>query len=162
MTSLGNYYLDFFGATNPFWLQTEQTIRPIQPTTPVILIASKHYDTQILFTALLKNWSFEPVEASNFEDSLNLIETEKPSVILLDCISSINESVEEIKLFKTNKLSYKIPIIAFSEISGTAYKNQILKAGADECLLKPLNFACLETLIQEKVTQFNFDFGGLR
>jgi DNA-binding response OmpR family regulator len=164
MIALENSYSDLYRLSNSFWTNTEQILNPTNQKVPVILIESMDYDTQILLTTLLNFWNFEVVESTNFENSMTLIETENPAVILFDCLNSLGANVEEITGFKKNKLSHKIPIIAFSEFAEVDYQNQLLAAGAEEYLLKPINFAQLETLIHhniEKYHKFSFNFGGL-
>lgn len=164
MVDAENYYPEFFRSIEPFWENSEQILTPVSQTAPVVLIESIHLETRILFTSLLKIWNFDAVESNNLENTLTLIENEKPSLILFDCLSSITEDAEQISLIKRNKFAANIPIIAISEYFDSESENLILEAGADEYLIKPINFAQLEKLIHFKIDtyqKFRFNLGGL-
>lgn len=164
MAGLETYYPNFFGPTEFFWENQESSLSLTSQTVPVVLIESIHLETRILFTSLLKIWNFDAVESKNLEDTLLLIGRERPSLILYDCLASIMEDAENISSLKRNKCAAKIPIIALSEYSDSESENLILNAGADEYLLKPINFAQLEELIHHKINKYQksrFNFGGL-
>lgn len=65
------------------------------------------------------------------------------------------------RILVESRTSCQIPIIVFSETEESIGKREILNAGADDFLLKPLNFQQLETVIEKQIDNRNITFGGL-
>ena len=130
---------------------------------PLVLIESEDQETRVLFKNSLMVWKYNFLESNDFAETQNLIAAEKPAIILLDCVS-YQETLIKLRILRDNRISSQIPVIVFSEITESIRESEILHAGADDFLLKPINFQQLEKSIDQQIddyTRKNITFGGL-
>lgn len=130
---------------------------------PLVLIESEDQETRLLFKNSLMVWKYNFLESNDFAETQNLIAAEKPVIILLDCVS-YEETLIKLRILRDNRISSQIPVIVFSETTESIRESEILHAGADDFLLKPINFQQLEKSIEQQIDDYNhknITFGGL-
>ncbi len=107
--------------------------------TPIILIIDDEPDNFDVIDNLLANEGYELGYVSNVKQTLKLLETSQPDVILLDVMMPEINGIEFCKLFKANPQWSHIPVIMVTALSGKEDLSQCLEAGADDFISKPVD-----------------------
>ena len=119
-----------------------------------ILIFSREPDLRILLKTLLELWGLPTVETDSLDESLEIVERQKPRLILLDSVLPFEKHLETIRQIRRCKFSKGIPIIVLSGFSQPEFKNSTLAVGADGFLVKPLDFDQLESYLKKKIDNY--------
>lgn len=129
-------------SNNPGNLNFEKDLRK-----PEILIFSKETDTLLLLKTMLGMWDFMVEGIVSIPKLLISLESKIPDLIIFDFNFPFDEYLKTIKAIRQEFTLYSIPIIGISGFSQTRYKNLAIAFGADEYLIKPIDFdqlkACL-------------------
>jgi DNA-binding response OmpR family regulator len=88
-----------------------------------------------LLLLLLKSHGFEVLMANNGEDGVKLIREQTPDIVLLDLIMPGMDGWE---VCKTVRLFSDLPIVILSALDNPRMVANILDAGADDYLIKPV------------------------
>jgi DNA-binding response OmpR family regulator len=102
-----------------------------------ILLIDDDPDVRTVMSMMLKNHNYEVDTASSKEEAFNKLNSEPPSVILMDVLLSGADGREICREIKSTDDLKGIPIIMFSAHPSAADK--IDSYGADDFLSKPLN-----------------------
>lgn len=73
---------------------------------------------------------------SDPHEALNVAESVKPTVILLDLLMPSMDGISAIKMFRQNTLTQEVPIVVLSSKEESDMKAQAFKAGANDYLVK--------------------------
>ncbi|KXF79436.1 hypothetical protein ATN84_06995 [Paramesorhizobium deserti] len=120
---------------------------------PLVLICSRNPDLFLLFSHILVAEGFR----ARLVDESSLIESVKgPSVlcILLDTENNASEALHLCGLVKENRASAHVPLVALTPAGDQDGYLDLLKAGVDECLVRPISPArilgYLKALVAER------------
>jgi len=116
-----------------------------------ILIFSTEKDTQLLLGTLLEMWGYETEICDDLEKSLAAAKQESPKLILLDSSLPFEAHLENLRQIRRNKYAGRIPIIVMSGFSQPECRSLALALGADDFLVKPLDFDTLEICLQRQI-----------
>src|SRR5262245_10423152 len=93
---------------------------------------------------LLRDWyasrPFVILAASGGEEGLELVESEKPDLILLDVMMPGRDGIELTRHLKSDALTKIIPIILLSARKDVETKVRAFDSGADDYVTKPFEF----------------------
>jgi len=106
---------------------------------PIILIIDDEPDNFDVIDNLLTNEGYELGYVSNVKQTLKLLETSQPDVILLDVMMPEINGIEFCRLFKAHPQWSHIPVIMVTALSGKEDLSQCLEAGADDFISKPVD-----------------------
>ncbi|MHB2155807.1 GGDEF domain-containing response regulator [Calditrichota bacterium GD2] len=113
-----------------------------------ILIIEDHKDMLLILTRFLEEDDFQVFGSENAEKGLELMEQEKPDLILLDLMLPGMSGLEALKIIKnSNNSEDYTPVIIISAKSGTEDIITGLDLGADDYLTKPFNLDELKARI---------------
>ena len=101
---------------------------------PKILIAEDDQTMVSLLTTLLKMEGFEVVSLESHEDVTSVVTHEKPDVFLTDVHLGEQNGMEIVSSIRQNTELSQMKIVM---TSGLDMKDECLKRGADQFLLKP-------------------------
>jgi CheY-like chemotaxis protein len=118
-------------------------------TPPLVLILSKNGDTRVLLSTLVKLWEYRVREVDNISQLFNLNESELPVIILLDLSISFNEDLQVIKQLREFYTLPKLPILVLSGHAKAEHSAAALSIGADDYLVKPVDFEKLENTLKK-------------
>jgi DNA-binding response OmpR family regulator len=116
-----------------------------------VLIFSRESDTRVLLKTILEIWGYRTEESDSLENSLSIIENQKPNLIILDSILPFETHLENIRQIRRNKFSKEIPIIVLSGFSQPQFKSLSMAVGADGFLVKPVDFDVLENYLKKNI-----------
>lgn len=131
-------------------IQVSDTINnnPTTRKTGKVMVVDDVFLNTELICKLLKNTDIEVITANCGEKALELVETNTPDLILLDMRMPGLTGYEVAKIIKSNPLTSKIPIIAFT--ASVFSNDKIMQTGDFEgYLFKPIKRADLMTILNK-------------
>ena len=118
--------------------------------TQKILVVEDQEDNRIILRDLLTSAGFDVIEAVNGQDGVDLAETERPDLILMDIQLPVLDGYEATRRIKGNPSLSSIPIIAVTSYALSGDEAKAMAAGCDGYVTKP--FRSRDLL--EKVREF--------
>ena len=101
-----------------------------------ILFIEDEAALQKTFGDILKSEGFEVISALDGETGLNLVEEEKPDLVLLDLILPKIHGLDVLKEIKQNENTKNIPVIVLTNIESIDKIDKALELGATTYLVK--------------------------
>ena len=101
-----------------------------------ILVAEDNDSNYLLMTYILKG-HYEPVRAHNGEEAIELVESEKPDLVLMDLKMPIMDGLES-----TRRIREKYPTLPIIAVTANAFntdREEALAAGCSECVCQPVS-----------------------
>ncbi|MFC1538449.1 ATP-binding protein [Candidatus Latescibacterota bacterium] len=112
-----------------------------------ILIADDDEVIRSALTACVKNAGYIPFEAADGNETLRMVEKQKPDAIILDVMMPGLSGIEVCQKLKINPKTSAIKIIILSAKGQLKEKEEGLEAGADVYISKPFDYTeLLETV----------------
>ena len=115
---------------------------------PVVLIVDDHDDTREMLKTLLGMVGCHAIEAEDGEQALNAAETAHPDLILLDMKMPRLDGLTVTRLIRSHPNLHEVPIVAVTGNATPQFLAEVLRAGCNYFLVKPIDFDRLEELIQ--------------
>ncbi|MEM6611923.1 MAG: PAS domain S-box protein [Cyanobacteria bacterium P01_C01_bin.72] len=122
-------------------------LEPGQPEYRLLVVDDKE-ENRLLLNHLLSALGFVIREASNGRECLDIYSVWQPQLILMDIHMPLMNGIEATLAIK--KRSPKLPIIALTASAFDSSKSEVLQAGCDDFLSKPIK----DTLLFEKIAQY--------
>jgi len=107
-----------------------------------ILIVDDEVKACELLKRFLETKGYDVITANRGEDALEKVKNEKPNAILLDIRMPGMDGIEVLKRVRAFDKNVSIVMITAVKEEGTG--KEALKAGADEYIIKPIDFNYLE------------------
>jgi signal transduction histidine kinase/ActR/RegA family two-component response regulator len=107
--------------------------------TPCILIVDDSELNRRLLSMLLKEYHYEPAEAEDGKEALEMIVKKVPEMILMDLYMPNMDGYSALKKLKENKATASIPVIAVTASASEEERNHVMDAGFDAYITKPVN-----------------------
>lgn len=104
----------------------------------------------ILVKKMLSRYSFAIVTATNGQEALDMIESERPALVLLDLMMPIMDGYEVISRVKRNPKYSSLRIVVLSALNTNDDVVKALNLGADEFLTKPITLEKLYTCVNKQ------------
>jgi PAS domain S-box-containing protein len=108
-----------------------------QPT-PRILVAEDQPDNQQVVEQLLKLIGFQVRIAANGQEAVDLYQSWQPQLILMDMRMPVMDGYEATRIIRTLPGGERIPIVALTASAFEEDRSQVLAAGCDEMVKKPI------------------------
>lgn len=109
-----------------------------------------------LLEAKLKGEYYNVLSAYGGQEALDIIQAEKPDIVLLDVMMPEMDGFEVCRRIKSNPETEHIPVVMVTALTDAADRVNGLKAGADDFLTKPLDdvalMARVRSLVRLKMT----------
>lgn len=102
-----------------------------------VLVVDDEPDVVALIERTLSGNGFTVVTAYDGVSALDLVDTEKPDLVLLDLMMPIMSGYEVCQQLKSNPQTAEIPIVCLSSAHTPDARAHSLKAGAAELITKP-------------------------
>jgi cyclic di-GMP phosphodiesterase len=97
---------------------------------------------------LLRKEGYEPLEAKNGKEALDMVFTRKPDLVLLDLMMPGISGLEVCRRLKDHEETRLIPIIMITALHSQDEKIKAIDAGVDDFLNKPINIAELRVRVK--------------
>ena len=112
-----------------------------------VLIVEDFDDTRELLRMMVQMRGCDTAEATNGLEAVELAATLHPDLILMDLNLPVLDGWEATRLIHTREETSRIPIVAVSAQCSGDWKDRALRAGARECLEKPLDLLAFDRLL---------------
>ncbi|MET0422388.1 MAG: response regulator, partial [Actinoplanes sp.] len=122
--------------TNPDELESDTEDRP-----DLILVVDDDQDIASFVEFNLKMQGYEVMRAKDGQDALDLMETQRPDLAVVDWMMPRMDGVELTRRLRSEPLTSALPVIMLTAKSMTVDKVVGLTAGVDDYLVKPFDTA---------------------
>lgn len=112
-----------------------------------ILVVEDSVTNLKLVEALLKRHGFDVLAASNAQEALAMLKTNRPDIILLDLQLPDMDGLQLAQLLHKDPDTKNIPIIALTAFSQDKDKQRALECGCVEYITKPFDIKDLLEII---------------
>ena len=102
-----------------------------------ILVVDDEPDVVELIERTLRNEGFEVVSAYDGIGAVDLADSERPDLVLLDIMMPMMSGYEVCQQIKTNPQTRHIPVLCLSSAHTLDARAESLKAGAEDLVTKP-------------------------
>jgi DNA-binding response OmpR family regulator len=106
-----------------------------------ILIAEDNPMTLKMVESKLMDHGYSVLQATNGQDALNLAQSSKPALILLDCMMPVMDGVEVLRRLKDSAELKFIPVIMLTFKGKDQDIDTCLKLGAIDYFVKPISLS---------------------
>ena len=118
--------------------------------TTILLVEDDEMNKDMLSRRLMKK-GYEVIFAVDGQEAIDMAQSEKPDVILMDMGLPVKTGLEATKEIKENSDTTSIPIIALTANAMAEHRQEALDGGCDEYETKPVRLPSL----LEKIEQFS-------
>jgi len=101
-----------------------------------ILIIEDEYILANMYADRFRSEEWEVTIATTRDEGLKLTKKEKPDIVLLDILLFDGHGIEYLRIKKEDEAIARIPVVVFSNLDDPKTKEESLKLGALEYLLK--------------------------
>lgn len=110
---------------------------------PSILHVEDDPKSRLIIRKLLESVGCTVYEAANGKEGVEKARTVLPDVILMDIMLPVMDGLEATRRIKATKETAEIPVIALTAKAMAGDREQILKAGCDDYVAKPIDIPLL-------------------
>ena len=114
---------------------------------PMVLIVEDHDDTREMLQLVLGIFGCRVLAAANSDEALTLAEGILPDLILMDMKLPRLDGLGLTRLIRSHPTLSKVPIVAVTGVVTPQFHSEVLNAGCNHCLNKPIDFDRLEQLV---------------
>ncbi|QOY34269.1 two-component system response regulator [Anaerobacillus isosaccharinicus] len=108
---------------------------------PMILVVDDRRSTRLLIRKVLQKEGYKIVEAENGQEALEIFNTYKPAVILLDIVMPVMDGLTACKKIRRMPGGEETPILMFTgKNEGKFVVEKAFQAGANDFITKPINW----------------------
>jgi CheY-like chemotaxis protein len=124
---------------------------------PLVLIVEDDPDTRLMLKYLLEMWNHRVIEAMSGEEAVEMAAKTNPDVILMDLKLPKIDGLTATERICALPTPVKPVIIFVSAVNDGQIRDSALSVGADEYLIKPINFGELERMLEKhlKINKVN-------
>ncbi len=120
---------------------------------PLVLVADDDPDTRLLFRTVLEMRGYCVIEAADGEETVNAAVSARPDLILMDGSLPRLSGVEAAWEIRRSSQTGHVPIVFISGHAGAPFIALAREVGCDEYLVKPLDLAQLEDVLEKYCAQ---------
>ncbi|HLL77792.1 MAG TPA: response regulator [Pyrinomonadaceae bacterium] len=117
-----------------------------------VLIVEDFDDTRELLRMMVEMKGCVVAEATNGQEAVEMAASEHPDLILMDLNLPVLDGWEATRRIKAGRETSDIPVVAISAQCIDEWKDKALRAGARECLEKPLDLSAFDRLLSRYPT----------
>jgi CheY-like chemotaxis protein len=114
-----------------------------------ILVVEDNHKNRALIRDVLKYHGYEVLEAADGNEGIQMAKEHNPSLIFMDIHMPVMNGFDAIKILKTDAKTKDIKIVAVTSFAMKGDREDIMKAGADEYIAKPLNTRQLPVIVKK-------------
>jgi len=103
------------------------------------LVIEDNIDNMVLITRFLKKFGYETLQAFSGKEGFEMALKHRPDFVILDIQLPDIEGTEVLKMIRTSDIGETIPIIAMTAYAMAGDKANLLAAGCDGYIEKPID-----------------------
>jgi signal transduction histidine kinase/CheY-like chemotaxis protein len=105
----------------------------------VIVIVDDSELNRRLLSMFLREYQYDTIEAEDGNEALEIIDKKIPEIILMDLYMPNMDGYSALKRLKISKTTASIPVIAVTASASEEERNNVMAAGFDAYITKPVN-----------------------
>jgi CheY-like chemotaxis protein len=113
-----------------------------------VLIADDDADTRLMLRTVLELNSFKVLEAADGEAAVQLVEKERPDVVLMDFSLPVIDGLAALRRIRASTTTPEVPIIFLSGRAEPAPQMAAREAGCNDYLVKPVDLDQVVRLVE--------------
>jgi two-component system, cell cycle response regulator DivK len=117
-----------------------------------ILIAEDLDENRIALKLMLKLAGFEPLEASDGKQALEMVRSERPDLVLMDISLPIIDGLQATRKLRADTGLEQLPIIIVSAYDSPETRDEARASGGTDYISKPIEFDQLKEMIVKYLT----------
>jgi CheY-like chemotaxis protein len=114
-----------------------------------ILIVDDNRASRDLLRAILKSVCSDIVEAKNGQEALDLIQQDRPDLVLLDIDMPVLDGLSAVRKIRQDPSLADLPVVAVTSFAMEGDRDKGLAAGFTMYLTKPVRAATLRQQVQQ-------------
>jgi len=118
---------------------------------PTVLVVEDFEDNRFMMRRLLEMSGYRVVEAVNGRQAVELAQTERPDIILMDLSLPMLDGLAATRQIRGYEGLGKTPIVAVSAHDSADFHAEALAAGCNEYVTKPIDFDQLVQLLSRLI-----------
>jgi CheY-like chemotaxis protein len=127
---------------------TPDSFKPLQTGSPLIMVVDDTDGVRTVISIQLRMLGYRVVEAKSGIEAIELIKREPPALILMDIHMPDVDGFETTRTIRQTEGICTTPIIGLSAHHGPEVREEMLKAGFNEFITKPIEFKSLGEFIR--------------
>lgn len=121
---------------------------------PLILVVEDNEDNLVLITYILESLGCRLITCKDGgETTLILAKEHHPDLILLDIVLPKVSGIEVLKFLREESLTCDVPVIAVTALATEANRENIIRAGFNNYIIKPYLIEELEEMINPYISK---------
>jgi two-component system cell cycle response regulator DivK len=113
-----------------------------------ILIAEDLDENRIALKLMLKLAGFEPLEARDGEQAIEVVRRERPDLVLMDISLPIIDGLQATRELRADPELRQLPIIIVSAYDNPETREEARASGSTDYISKPIEFDQLKGMIE--------------
>lgn len=130
-------------------------VAPTGATTGAVLIAEDHADSRRTLAKVLRRMGYRALEAGNGHEVIELVQQERPMVVLMDVNMPEMDGVEATLSLRRDPRFRDLPIFALTGDVSMLNQSRIADAGVNGFLEKPVTWEKLEATLDQLTDKAN-------
>ncbi len=119
-----------------------------------VLILDSQLDTRMQCQNVLKNFGFRIVgSVGDVETALEILSVQMPHVVLFDVMLEQSDGLSFLRRAARAELPHKVHYICLSALSTVSVIRNLVAAGTDYCMVKPVDYEILKERILQLYTE---------
>ena len=114
-----------------------------------IIIVDDNGASRDLLRAILKTVPSEIIEAKHGQEALELIQQERPDLVLMDIDMPVLDGLSAVRKIRQNPSLADLPVVAVTSFAMEGDREKGLAAGFTAYVVKPLRAAALREQVQQ-------------
>ncbi|HSP07249.1 MAG TPA: response regulator [Acidobacteriota bacterium] len=115
---------------------------------PRIVLVEDNEDNRDMLSRRLTRKGYEVLIAVNGQEAVDLVEKEKPALVLMDISLPVMDGFEATRRLKANESTKRIPVIALTAHAMSGDREKAMEAGCDDYDVKPVELPRLLSKIE--------------
>ncbi len=111
------------------------------------LVADDERSNRLILSAILKQIGYEVIQAENGVEAVELFQTEKPDIVLIDIIMPVMDGYDAVEQIKSDLAHNFTPVIFLTGMTDEQDLAKCIEVGGDDFLTKPFS----RTLLTAKI-----------
>ena len=117
----------------------------------IVLIVEDYDDSREYMALMMKSSGYDVYEAVNGREAVEIAKTCHPNIILMDISMPLVDGLTATEMIrKSDAAISNTPIIAITAF-GDDFKDKAMKAGCNDFITKPVDFATLQPLLEKYI-----------
>lgn len=114
-----------------------------------ILVVDDNAQNRLLLGDILKYHGYEVLEAEDGRQGVELVRTEGPDLVLMDIVMPLMNGMEAARAIRNDPVLKDTRMVAITSLAMKGEPEEIMRAGFDACVTKPIDTRALPGLVKE-------------